>query len=107
MTQRRMIAVFKIICPFGSDKSCEEFLADLSQTMPLLPILITRLIFFLFYWFPFLIIFRFKRVIKLGEADCERYISWWEKNRFYFIREAFNSIKTVSLLARVGKEWEP
>jgi hypothetical protein len=107
MTKRCMIKVFRVVCPAGSDDSCKEFLDDLGRRMSRLPVLMIRFLCCLFYWLPFLIVRRLRTATNLNDHDRERYIAWWEKNRSYNIREAFNSIKTVSLLARVGKDWEP
>ncbi len=100
-------AVMKIICPAGTDESAAVFLEDFFHRIPLLLALGIRILFWFFYWLPCLVVRRFKPVTQLDESVLECYLGWWEQNRFYFIREGFNTLKTIALLARVGKDWDP
>ena len=107
MSSAHIIATCKILCPPGSDQESREFLADFSQTIPFLAAAGLRILFWLFYWLPPLIIFRFRSLARLSATDQARYLAWWENNRCYFIREILNNLKTVALLVRVRKEWDP
>ncbi len=104
---KRLLASIRVICPFGADQPDVEVVRDFFGSLPLAASLLLRLLFCLFYWLPPLIVFRLRTVTHLGDADQERYLRWWEENRLADIREAYMSLKTVALLAQVGREWEP
>lgn len=104
---KRLFASLRVICPFGADHPDVEVVRDFFESLPLVASLLLRFLFWLFYWMPPLIVFRLRTVTHLDEAATERYLRWWEESRSAAIREAFVSLKTVALLAQIGKDWGP
>lgn len=107
MTHSRALKTVQLLCPIANASDAEAFLQDFFKTLPLSLVLGIHLLFWIFWWAPFLAIHRFKTLGKLTEAECERYFAWWEAHPWYFIREALGSLKTFALMAQVGCAWEP
>jgi hypothetical protein len=107
MTAATWLTTFRILCPAGTDASAQTFLDDFFHRIPLSMALGIKALLFVFNWMPALVVCQFKPLNKLDVMIRDRYFAWWEHNRFYLIREGFNTLKTLALLARVGKDWEP
>lgn len=107
MGNKTISRTIHLLCPFGAPQPDLEVLSDFLGSLPILVTFLLRFLFWVFYWLPPLIVFRPHTVVGLDTAAMERYIKWWEENRFAPIREGFVSLKTVALLAQVGREWEP
>lgn len=107
MTIHRILAITQVLCPFGAEIPDGEVVRDFFKSLPLLAALLLRSLFCVFYWLPPLIVFRLHTVTRLDPDAMERYLRWWEENRWAAIREAFMSLKTVALLAQIGRDWEP
>lgn len=107
MGRQRLLKTIEILCPAGSSAAAEDFVSDFFQSIPLFKACLFHFVFWLFWCLPPVILFRFCVLGNLSAAEQQRYLNWWEYNRFQFIREISMILKSLALLARVGREWEP
>ena len=103
----RILYTVNVLCPAGDKLQAKSILTDFFKTVPLSMVLGLYVLFWIFWWAPFLTIGRFRSLGRLNEAERERYFSWWEQHRFYWLREIFYSLKTIALLAMLGRAWGP
>ncbi len=106
MTRKHIQIIASLLCPAGSGADAADFFKDLFKTIPFMMAVGLRLLFWVFWWAPLFTIWRLRTVRYLSEVDRERYFAWWEYHRWYFVREGYNSLKVLSLVARIGREWE-
>jgi hypothetical protein len=107
MGKKRLVHSFEIICPAGSSDGVDDFLDNFFSKVPLSYELGLKFLFWVFWWMPLFVTKRLKCAGKLSEVEREAYLVWWEDNPAYVVRNLFELLKTLSLLARVGKEWNP
>ena len=103
----RLTQTIKALCSAGTDEGVDAFLKDFFHSIPFSLAFSLRCLFWLFWWAPFICIRRFRTLGGLNAEEQQRYFTWWEKHRWYWVREFLSSLKTISLLARVGREWDP
>lgn len=107
MKSDRLLKSFEILCPAGSGVDAMSFIYDLFHTLPRSFMYGIRFLFWLFWWFPCIAIRRFKTAGSLTPDETRRYLRWWESHPWYHVREVLASLKSIAVLARIGKDWEP
>lgn len=107
MKTQRLLRSFEILCPAGSEKDAAAFIHDLLYTLPRSTAFGVRFMFWLFWFLPIIALKRFKTVAGLTPEETARYLAWWDRHPWYWMREIMSAIQSVAFLARIGKDWAP
>ncbi|OGP12296.1 MAG: hypothetical protein A3I75_05650 [Deltaproteobacteria bacterium RIFCSPLOWO2_02_FULL_50_16] len=109
MGNKKLFKTIQVIFPKknGNTQASFSILEGLFKSESIFFVLTLRFLFFIFWYFPPLTIFRFKTLGMLSEREKQRYFEWWKNHRYYLFRQCFDCVKTISLLVQVGRDWEP